>query len=171
VGNSAQNRVYKNTNEVKFGHVEGPGHGQEMPMTGGVYFARRGGKFVTIGGTGNATPLASTGNSVFGWAEVETKDSAATYPAILTTAGDRAFVIYADDRNVFELPVIKEIDASLGASIIGRGCGVDYDGTTYGQKQGAVIYGSGASPLLIVDYNVDKRTVLVRKRSVPTQYM
>ena len=167
MANSAQERVYKKTNEVKFGLVSGPGKGREYNLGAGDYWARRGGKFVAINVRGNATAIASSNYAVFGWAEVETKDSAATYPAILTSKGDRAYVIYANEDNMFEMPVIQA-DASLGASVVGRGCGITYSGTGYGKVQKAIPFGSSAaSPLIIVDYNVRNKTVIVRRRTSP----
>ena len=147
--------------EVRYGHVEGPGKGREIPTAADQYFHRRGGKFVKLV-AGNVT-LCATGDAVvYGWAN--TPKHAEGYDAWKSSAtaeADSVYVIYGVD-DVFELPV-DEANASLAASYIGQGAALVNSGSTYTTVQKAKIGGSvTASPVYIVDVDTDNKTVKVK---------
>ena len=100
--------------EVRYGHVEGPSHGREVP-TKACYFNRQGGKFVRMT-EGSASMCATVGHLPAGWLETSKDDAGKA--GWLSVSGDMAFMIYASDQDVFEMPAEEGV-ASLAASQIG----------------------------------------------------
>ena len=155
--------------EIKFGHVEGPGHGREYKVAASQYFARRGGKFVYLV-NGAVTLCATNSSKVMGWAETPKDTSGQNSWASSSTAKkDKVFVITGID-DVFELPY-NEAAASLDASLIGKGCGVV--NATIGNNTGinrTAAAGTAqmakasitATPLTVVDVDTDNKTVRVK---------
>ena len=146
--------------------VEGAGKGREVRATKDLYLHRQGGHFVYLK-AGYATLCASGSAQVAGWAEAPKQ--AAGYEAwkgSSTKGAERLFIIYGVDDNVFELPV-DEAKASLNATYIGRGAGIQNSGSTYTLKQKARLNDGTASQLTIVDINTDKpnRTVMVKVKA------
>ena len=110
--------------EIRYGLVEGSGKGKEIPLAATQYFQRRGGKFVTIlNGDAQLVTLATT--AIEGWLEAPKHDDGTDYwLSDSTRRVDKAFVIYADPDNVFELPASSTLTASaLGepAKIVTKG--------------------------------------------------
>ena len=146
--------------EIRYGLVEGPGKGKELPTAASQSFARRGGKFCYLV-AGNVTLCATGSNRVSGWAETP-KDAAGlnywTSSSVAET--DKVFVINGDPSNLFEVPV-DEANASLAASWVGKGVGLVVTATTQKAKLGSAT----ASPLSIVDVDTDNKTVRVRVKT------
>lgn len=144
--------------EVRYGHVDGPGHGREVSLSTVVYYHRLGGKFVYLN-QARASVCASGYNAPAGWLEISKSDSGKN--GWTPVSGDKAFMIYADAENEFELPV-KENVASLAASQIGLCFRIVNSGATYATKQYAVVGNTTASPLLVTDVDTDNKTVRVK---------
>uniref|UniRef100_A0A6M3KE32 Uncharacterized protein n=1 Tax=viral metagenome TaxID=1070528 RepID=A0A6M3KE32_9ZZZZ len=144
--------------EVRYGHVEGPGKGREVPVKAACYFNRQGGKFVRMT-EGSASMCATVGNLPAGWLETSKDDAgkAGWNPS----SGDVAFMIYANDQDVFEMPAEEGV-ASLAASQIGLMFRFAMTGATYNLVQKARVANTTASPLEVVDVDTVNRTVKVR---------
>jgi len=151
--------------EIRYGHREGPGKGREYTVAADQYFARRGGKFVFMDGTGVAK-LCQTGydyttpattNAVYGWAESpKDTDGKSSYKS---SSGDKMFVIYGTD-DVYELPATA---ANVAASWIGRGAKIYTAGATHAMVQYAGLNTTLASCCLnIVDVDTTNNTVFVK---------
>jgi len=144
--------------ELRYGHVEGPGHGREVPVKASIYFNRRGGKFVFLR-QGSASLCATIGKNPAGWLESsKSDDSKAGWKSV---SGDTAFMIYANDNDVFEMPAEEGV-ASLAASQIGLMFRFAMTGATYALMQKARVANTTASPLQVVDVDTDNHTVKVR---------
>jgi hypothetical protein len=159
--------------EVRYGLVEGDGKGREVRLAPNQYFHRKGGHFVQLRNNvkGALASLCASGiGRVFGW--VESPKQAEGYDAWLgsaTAATDKLFCIYADPDNVFEIPA-KEIKASVNASCIGKGAGLCLVGSTYTLIQKAQVGGAvTASPVFVVDFDKDKRTLFVKVKQTKRQ--
>ena len=144
--------------EVRYGHVDGPGHGREVSLSTVVYYHRVGGKFVYINHN-RASVCASGYNAPAGWLETSKCDAGKN--GWTPVAGDKAFMIYADAENEFELPA-KEDVASLAASQIGLCFRIVNVGATYATKQMAKVGNTTASPLLVTDVDTTNHTVKVK---------
>ena len=147
--------------EIKYGHMEGPGRGKEIPVAASQYFSRLGGHFVYLN-AGNVTLNASATGIVAGWAEVP-KDTAGynAWKSSATAETDKVFVI-TGLGDTFKLP-IDETNASLAASYLGQGACLMISGSTYTTIQSAKIGGNvAASPVSIVGVDVANKTVLVK---------
>lgn len=144
--------------ELRYGHVEGPGKGKELPMAASQYFARRGGKFAYLS-SGRLTCNATITAAVAGW--VVTPKDATGKNAWMSSAGDKCFCIRGLE-DVFEMPAY-EANASVNATAIGMS-GLPWNvGATYAMVQYCNIKpGKAASPLTIVDVDTVNRTVLVK---------
>lgn len=155
--------------EIKFGHVEGPGHGREYPVAASQYFARRGGKFIYLV-NGAVTLCATDSSKVMGWAETP-KDTSGedSWASSSTAKKDKIFVITGMD-DVYELPY-NEAAASLDASLIGKGVGLV--NATIGNNIGinrTAAAGTAqmakasitATPLTVIDIDKVNKTVQVK---------
>lgn len=156
--------------ELRYGLVEGGGHGREVKLAPNQYFHRRGGHFVQIRPGGIATLCASGVGRVFGWVDSPKQaDGYEAWKGSATSGADKVFCVYADPDNVFEIPV-NEKNSSVNATCIGKGAGLVLSGSTYTIVQKALVGGAiTASPLSVVDFNKDNRTVLVRVKQTKRQ--
>ena len=145
--------------EVKYGLVEGPDKGREYPAAVTQYFHRLGGKFVYLN-NGNVT-LAASNTNVWGWARVPKCDAGKN--GYKTVSGDKLFVVYGSDEDVFEVPV-KEIAASLAASQIGLNFKLVHVGATYALIQKAKVGNTNATTgaVNVIGIDTTNKTVLVR---------
>jgi len=157
--------------ELRYGLVEGGGHGREVKLAPNQYFHRKGGHFVRIRPGGYAT-LCASGNcvAVMGWCETPKQaDGYDAWKGSATAGADKLFCVYADPDNVFEIPV-NEKNSSVNATCIGKGAGLALSGSTYTIVQKALVGGAvTASPLMVVDFNKDNRSVLVRVKQTKRQ--
>uniref|UniRef100_A0A6M3JR39 Uncharacterized protein n=1 Tax=viral metagenome TaxID=1070528 RepID=A0A6M3JR39_9ZZZZ len=144
--------------ELRYGHVEGPGKGREVSVKAGIYVNRLGGKFVFMR-EGAASLCATIGKNPAGWLDSPKHDAGKA--GWLAVSGDVAFMIYANDEDVFEMPAEEGV-ASLAASQIGLMFRFAMTGATYALMQKARVTNTTASPLQVVDVDLDTRTVKVR---------
>lgn len=149
--------------ELRYGQVEGSGHGREYPVAASQYFHRRGGKFVDIA-SGNISLCASDSASVFGWVD-SPKHAAGTdsYLSSSTAGKDKLFVVYDLDA-VFEIPYYTTVTTSL----IGDDMGIINMGTA-GKNQSVTAtsvqvgkVGSSNEVLQCVDVDIANQTVFVK---------
>lgn len=143
--------------ELRYGWVEGRGHGREVPFAASQTLSRRGGKFVYMDAAGKATRCASSTYMVFGWAETPKDVSGQTYWT--SSAGDKVFVIDGLD-DVYEVPAAATVDASW----VGRGA----EATVTASVQRVAITNS-ASPLSVVGIDTDKNTAFVKIKTSAKQ--
>lgn len=144
---------------LRIGHVEGRGKGREVTVAPSQYFHFRGGHFVKMSGLpSNGASLCASGDSlIMGW--LVAPKQATGKKSYLSSSGDKGFVINGYD-DVFAIRP-NEGAASMAASWIGKGIGIVNSGATYALEQ-KVKYGTTASPLSIVDVDVDKKICFVR---------
>jgi len=146
--------------EIKFGLREGRGTGKEYPVAANQYFHNRGGRFVYLD-AGNVTLAASDTTTIMGWADAPKQASGyQAWKSSSTAEKDKVFVVTNLD-GVFELPWDNSLGASLAASLIGAGVGLNNSGSTYTTKQLAR-YGATATPLKLVDVDTENTTAFVR---------
>lgn len=97
--------------EVRFGLVEGSGKGREVRLAATQYFKRRGGHFVNLrNGDARLVTLATT--AIEGWLETPKDADGQSHWVSGAARADKAFMIYADPENVFELPATSTLSAS-----------------------------------------------------------
>ena len=153
--------------EIKFGIREGRGLGKEYPVAASQYFHNRGGHFVYFS-AGNVTLCGSATARVAGWAEVPKQASGYNaWKSSATAEADSVFVITERDV-VYEMPWDNSVGASLNASLVLSGVGINLEATTTGQTaydQVQKARGGGkcaATPLKVIDINKENSTVFVK---------
>ena len=149
---------------IKYGWMEGPGKGKEVPMGASQYFYRRGGHFVSMSAAGVASLITTAADSqnVFGWVESPKDDSGKSAWASSSTAGaDKCFVITGKE-NKFWMPV-SNADASANATIVGKYAQITSAGATYAliQKVGDCNFTAASGSLLVHDYDASEDLALV----------
>ena len=119
--------------EVRYGLVEGRGKGKEVRLAASQYFQRRGGHFVNLlNGDARLVTLATT--AIEGWLESPKDADGQTHWVSGAARADKAFMIYADQENVFELPA----SSTLSASAVGEPAIIVTKGATTTLHQMAV---------------------------------
>lgn len=147
--------------DIKYGHVEGPGHGKELPLAADQYFHRLGGHFVDLDSTGAVTLCASDSTEIYGWAVAPKQASGySSWKGSATAKVDKVFVITGlEDR--FLMPM-EAASASANATILVGGMVPHVTGSTYTTKQIARYNSTAASNLLdIYDFDADNQTCIV----------
>lgn len=148
--------------EIRFGKREGRRGGKEYPTAASQYFQRRGGHFVTmIDGHIylSASKAALRGTGLLGWAETPKDTAGQNYWASSSTAGADYVFVHTSIDNVYEIPFDGHL-ASLTATLIGRGCDLVCTPLTSGAQKARI--GKTASPIEIVDVDLDNLTVFVK---------
>jgi hypothetical protein len=149
--------------ELRYGQVEGSGHGREYPVAATQYFHRKGGKFVTIS-SGNISLCASGTTTTIGWAD-SPKHAAGTdtYTSSATAGKDAMFVVNGIDA-VFEIPYYTTVTSSLIGSNIGL-----INATNLGENATPIAasmqMGKDGSPnevIQVIDVDVANQTVMVK---------
>ena len=156
--------------ELRMGQTEGPNKGKEYPVAADQYFLRRGGHFAQMV-SGQLTLCASGTGTPFGW--VETPKDTQGYSCWKSNAAadaeglSNAFCI-TDMDAVYRIPV-NETAASLAASQIGLGMKIVETNATYTLVQRALVGNSTVPALLVVDVDLDNKTVDVKMHPDYTQ--
>jgi len=148
---------------IKYGWMEGPGKGKEVPVAASQYFNRLGGHFVYINSAGHAAEVNSTYYAnIFGWADTQ-KDASgkSSWKSSSTAAADKVFVITGVE-NKFWMP-ISNAHASANATILGKSALIQNTGATYTliQKVGTAYNTAASGVLLIHDYDASEDLALV----------
>lgn len=143
---------------LRLGHVEGRGKGREVTLAPTQYYHFRGGHFVKMSGAQNGASLCASGTTlVAGWLITPKQDTGKA--GYKTVSGDKGFLINGYE-DVFAIRP-NEGAASMAASWIGFGIGLVNSGATYATIQ-KVKFGTTASPLSVVDVDVDNKVCFVR---------
>ena len=148
--------------EIRYGKREGPVGGKEYPVGASQRFQRRGGHFVTkVDGYIYLAASNMRGAGLLGWAETPKDDSGYNYWQSSSTRGADSVFVHTALDNVYELPWYGTRGASLVATtLLGRGC--DLICTPLTTDYQAAMIGKVASPIVIVDVDVDNKTVFVK---------
>ena len=149
--------------ELRYGQVEGSGHGREYPVAASQYFHRKGGKFVTIS-SGNISLCASATTTSIGWADSPKHDAGADSWLSSAVAGkDKLFVVNGLDA-VFEIPYYTTVTTSLigtNVGLINAGSAV-IDGAVTASSMQMAKDGSSNEILQVVDVDIANQTIKVK---------
>jgi len=142
--------------KVRYGLVEGPGHGREYRCATAQTVYRRGGKFVYLS-DGYVTVCASDADVVQGWLEAPKDTSGQSYYKTSTSLNEKLFVIYGDDMNSFEIP--NGGAATCTASDIGKNALIR---DASGVQEALTCDTAASSCLFITDVDTTNDTFIVQ---------
>ncbi len=141
------------------GQRAGPNKGKEYPVAADQYFHRRGGHFAVLT-AGNIT-LCSSNLQPIGWVEPPKDTSGySCWKSNAVAETDKVFM-NTDYNAVYRIPAL-ETTASLAASQIGQSMKLVTSGSTYTSVQKALVTGTTAAGVLVVDVDLDNKTVDVK---------